>query len=113
MAIVHHMVLVKFKPGFDDAGIDELFRALGELREVIPGIRYYAAGPYSSPEGLHGGFTHAFLMTFDNAATRDRYLSHPEHVRVKDWVLPFVEQVVAFDFEAREEHVQPFTGPST
>jgi Stress responsive A/B Barrel Domain len=96
---VQHMVVVKFRPGVPEATIAGLFAELGELRQVIPGIEHFAWGPYSSPEGLNGGFTHGFLMTFRDAAARDGYLPHPEHERVKQLVLPHVEGVVAFDFE--------------
>jgi hypothetical protein len=93
------MVLVKFKPAASRETIAGLFAELGKLPEVIPGIEHFSWGPYSSPEGLHGGFTHGFLMTFRDAAARDGYLPHPEHERVKQMILPHVEGVIAFDFE--------------
>ena len=58
-----------------------------------------SAGPYSSPEGLNRGSTHGCLMTFADAAARNSYLTHPDHEKVKEQFLPFVEEVVAFDFE--------------
>ena len=94
--VMYHLVLLSFKRA-DKA--DESLAALARLREEIPGMRSYTDGPYSSPEGLNRGFTHAFVMTFESAAARDNYLSHPEHERVKNAVLPFVENVLAFDFE--------------
>lgn len=97
---VQHMVLLKFKAGVAEGVIEELFEQLGGLQELIPGIRYFAGGPYASDEGLHGGYTHGFLMTFESAAARDAYLPHPEHERVKAAILPHVESVIAFDFEA-------------
>jgi hypothetical protein len=59
---------------------------------------HLSAGPYSSPEGLNKGFTHGCLMTFADAATRDQYLIHPDHEKIKDEFLPFMEDVIAFDF---------------
>jgi hypothetical protein len=38
-------------------------------------------------------------MTFKTAEDRDTYLPHPEHERVKELVIPCVDDVVAFDFE--------------
>jgi hypothetical protein len=38
-------------------------------------------------------------MTFDSVESRDAYLPHPEHERVKSAILPHVDGVVAFDFE--------------
>jgi quinol monooxygenase YgiN len=102
MAAVQHMVLVRFKPETSDEMIRDLFAQLAALRERIPGILHYSGGPYSSPEGLNQGYTHGFLMTFRDAAARDAYLPHPEHERVKEAILPWVEGVVAFDFEMQD-----------
>jgi hypothetical protein len=103
MGAVQHMVLVRFKPEASGETIQDLFARLAALRETIPGIRHYSGGSYSSPEGLNQGYTHGFLMTFQDAAARDAYLPHPEHERVKEVILPWVEAVVAFDFEEAAE----------
>src|ERR1700752_1641678 len=103
---VHHMVLLTFKtPNPDWTG---LCQALSNLRQRLPGIVHFSAGPYASSEGLNQGFTHGFLMTFASAADRDRYLVHPEHEKVKERFLPQVANVVAFDFE--EESCPPAAG---
>jgi len=38
-------------------------------------------------------------MTFTDGAARDAYIPHPEHERVKAFVLPLVEETLVFDFE--------------
>ncbi len=96
---IHHMVLLKFKPSISEDKIDVLFSQIAELKNLIPGIEYYADGPYSSPEGMNEGYTHGFLMTFENVKTRDEYLPHPEHERVKSAILPCVDGACGFDFE--------------
>ena len=99
MPSVQHMVVVKFKPGTEPGVAERLFAALARLQRILPGIEYVRGGPYASPEGLNQGFTHGFLVTFRDAATRDNYLTHPEHEALKADILPAVEQVIAFDFE--------------
>lgn len=99
MAKVKHIGLIKFKEGTSGEQIDQTFDQLLDLTETIDGIEDYVAGPNCSNEGLSLGHTHGFIMTFTDAAARDAYLSHPEHQRVKDTVLPLVESVVVFDFE--------------
>jgi hypothetical protein len=99
MARVQHIVLVKFKPEATAAKIAEVFTQLAELRRVISGLEQFRGGPYSSPEGLNQGFTHGFIMTFSNSTARDNYLTHPEHERVKEDALHWVDAVIAFDFE--------------
>jgi Stress responsive A/B Barrel Domain len=98
MPKVHHIVLLKFKPGADDK-IAPLATALDGLRQRVAGFLSFSAGPYSSPEGLNHGFTYGCLMTFADAAARNSYLVHPDHEAVKQKFLPFVEDVIAFDFE--------------
>ncbi len=100
MPQIQHIVLLKFKPEVTAEKIAELFALLAELQHLIPGITYYAGGANSSPEELNQGYTHGFMMTFENVAARDTYLPHPEHERVKDELLKCIDSVLAFDFEA-------------
>src|SRR5688500_6575708 len=98
MSTMHHMVILRFKPGKEDSAA-KLFAALAELKNRLPGTLHFAGGPYSSQEGLNQGFTHGFLMTFKDAASRDHYLDHPDHEKVKNQFLPSIDGIVAFDFE--------------
>jgi hypothetical protein len=99
MAKVKHIALIKFKESTTPEQIDQVFEQIMDLTETIPGIEDYVAGPNNSPEGLNQGYTHGFVMTFQDAAARDAYLPHPEHERVKKEVLPYVESVAVLDFE--------------
>ena len=74
-----HVVLVKVKPGIHETQIAEAIDALGALKGVIPGLLSFSAGPNTSPEGRTLGFTHGFIMDFQDAAARDAYLPHPKH----------------------------------
>lgn len=98
--MLRHMVLVKFKAGVAEAQAARIMALIGDLKQVIPGITGYEWGRNSSPEGLSKGFTHAFLMTFTDAAARDGYLPHPEHEKVKAEAFKIVEDVCVFDFGA-------------
>ena len=93
-----HIVLLKFSPAKTHRAA-ELFVALEKLKPRMPGFLSFTGGPYSSPEGLHQGYTHGFVMMFADAAARDHYLFHPDHEAVKQAFLPDVDGVVAFDFE--------------
>jgi len=99
MATVQHMVVVKFKAGFSQQSIDNLFKELYEFWRTTPGVTYFAGGPNSSPEGLNQGYSHGFLVTFASASARDAYLTHPGHQRILERVLPSLDGVLAFDFE--------------
>ncbi len=97
-----HIVLMRFKPQTTREEIAEIFEALDALQEKIPGILDIASGPYESPEGLNKGFTHAFIVTFEDMESRDAYLEHPEHEPVKQLIVNQLAgglaDVIAFDF---------------
>jgi hypothetical protein len=97
MGKMQHMVVLQFKPG-EDGQWQPLYTALERLGKKL-GVVHCGGGPYQSSEGANQSFTHGFLMTFANAAARDQYLTHPEHEQIKQQYLPFVANVVAFDFE--------------
>ena len=99
MAKIKHIALFKFKEGTTEEQIQKTFDELIELSENVPGIEDYVAGANNSTEGLNKGYTHGFVMTFTDATARDAYIPHPEHERVKAFVLPLVEEAVVFDFE--------------
>ena len=59
-------------------------------------------GVNNSPENLNHGFTHSFLLTFENAAARDVYLPHPSHAAFGELLkeLNAVADVFVFDYHA-------------
>ena len=65
--------------------------ALDNLRHKIPGLLDVSVGDNSSPEGLAKGFTHGFVMTFADEASRDGYLPHPDHEAVKAQLLRLLD----------------------
>ncbi len=99
--MVKHIVLTRFKPDITEPQIEETINECRGLKDLVDGITDFISGPYSSPEGANQGFTHGFIVTFVDAASRDKYLPHPEHERVRDLLLSRVESVIAFDFETR------------
>ena len=95
---MRHFGVFQFKEGTTQNDIDTCFAALAGMVGQIPGLQSVEHGPYDSDEGLNDGFTHGFIMTFDDAASRDAYLPHPVHEGVKDIVVPHLERLVVFDF---------------
>lgn len=102
--MIQHLVLLKIRRDTPAAKVKSIFELIGGMRAHCPGLRSYQHGPYSSPEGLNKGFTHGFAMSFDTAKSRDEYLVHPEHEKVKAAVLQVLDGgldgVIAFDFES-------------
>ena len=99
MSKVKHIALVKFKATTTPEQIEQVFTDLLDVSEAVPGIEDYVAGPNTSPEGLTQGNTHAFIMTFTDAAARDAYLTNADHEAFRSKALPLVESVTVVDFE--------------
>jgi len=100
--MIVHMVLLKIRRDVPPAQVERVFASIGALQRDIPGILAYSWGAYSSPEGMQRGYTHGFCMTFQDAQSRDAYLPHPLHEKVKEDVLAIleggIEGVLAFDY---------------
>lgn len=97
--MIRHYGMFQFHPEITPEQIDECFAEMRGMIGKIPGLLAMEHGSYDSPEGLNDGFTHGFIISFDTAASRDLYLPHPEHERVKEIVVPRLARVTVFDFE--------------
>ena len=51
-----------------------------------------------SPENLANGFTHGFIVSFDDASGRDVYLPHPAHKAFVALAGQVVEKALVVDF---------------
>ena len=100
-AQVRHVVVFKFKAAATPAQIKQVTDALVALKGKIPGIVAVEHGVNNSPEKKNLGFTHVFLITFEDAAARDAYLPHPEHQKFGALLgsLSVMEDVFVVDYE--------------
>jgi hypothetical protein len=96
--MLRHLVLLKFKPDTSPTTIAEITAAFHALRTAIDTVRALESGTDVSPEGLAKGYTHAFLLTFDDAAGRDHYLPHPAHQAFVTQLQPLLEDVLVLDY---------------
>lgn len=97
---MRHIVIFKYKPQATDEQIEEVTRALGDLKNKIPGIVAFEHGVNDSPENKNNGFTHVYLFTFEDAEARDTYLPHPEHQKFGEMLgeMEIVEDVFVVDY---------------
>ena len=99
---VRHVVLFKFKEGTtpeQQKAVEDAFRGLPSKIHQIVGFEW---GTNISPEKLDQGFTHCFLVTFNNAKDRDAYLPHPAHKAFGKVLGPYLDKVLVIDFVAKE-----------
>ncbi len=95
---LRHVVLFDFKDGTTADSLKAIETKFTSLPSDIPEITAYEWGTNNSPEGLDDGYTHCFLVTFDDEAGREVYLPHPSHKEFGSIVRPNVEKVLVFDF---------------
>jgi hypothetical protein len=103
---VRHIVAFRYKPEAAEDQIKTLRDAFRALQTRIPGIVAMEDGVNNSPEGKNHGFTHVFLLTFEDAAARDAYLPHPEHAQFGRLLrqLAIVEDAFVLDFTPADSH---------
>lgn len=97
---VRHVVVFKYKADASEADIQKVTDSFRDLQNQIPGIVSFEHGINNSPEGLNKGFTHVYLLTFENAEARDTYLPHPNHKEFGNLLseLGVLEEVFVVDY---------------
>jgi Stress responsive A/B Barrel Domain len=93
-----HVVAFKFKETATPEKIKEIEKAFGALKDKIPLVASIEWGTNVSSEHFDKGFTHCFIVTFNDEKSRDAYLVHPEHKKFVDLALPSVDDVFVLDF---------------
>ena len=95
---LRHVVLFGFKKTVSEAEAAHVAERFGALRGEVPGIEAFEWGVNCSPEGLHHGLTHCFVLTFATALARDAYLIHPRHVAFSKSVRPLLDAATVVDY---------------
>lgn len=80
--MIRHIVLIKFRPDLNEAGIAELFAELHDIEGKVPGLLSITSGRSESPEKIERGYMHGFVADFADWAALDAYQSHPDHQRL-------------------------------
>jgi hypothetical protein len=96
--MLRHVVLFRWKPGTSPDKVREIEEAFRALPAKIPQIAGFEWGIDVSVQGLAGGFTHCFVVSFASEHDRDAYLPHPEHAAFVALARPNVEQLLVLDY---------------
>ena len=99
---LRHIVLLQFKEGTPAEAIQKIEVEFGKLPSKIPTIVDFEWGTNNSPEGLADGFTHCFLVTFNDEKGREVYLPHAAHQAFVSVLKPQLEKVMVIDYVARD-----------
>jgi Stress responsive A/B Barrel Domain len=116
--LVKHIVLFQYRETATPAQRQEIEDRFHALRESTRGGEEYIlsieSGPQNSPEGLHRGLEHGFIVTFRSQGDRNYYLGQPlitdpdcydsAHHEFKEFVGPYLEPngVLVFDFPVQQ-----------
>ncbi|KAJ1686289.1 hypothetical protein LUZ63_017679 [Rhynchospora breviuscula] len=96
MVEVKHLVVAKFKEG---VAVEETLQGMTQLVSTMDMVKSFEWGTEMlGEEMLRQGFTHVFIMTFNNGEDLASYLNHPSHI---DFIGPFqatLENALVFDF---------------
>ncbi|NEM90531.1 Dabb family protein [Galbitalea soli] len=113
--LVTHAVFFRFADGVTPEQVAEVgrrFHALAATRreDGEPYILSIVSGEQQSSEDAGHGFEWAFAVAFASLGDRNFYVGRPvvetpgrydpEHDAFKDWVAPFLADVMVFDFQA-------------
>jgi hypothetical protein len=96
--ILRHVVMFRFKNGTAEDTVRKIESAFSSLPGRIEAIRDFEWGTDVSVEGKAEGFTHCFLVTFADQASRDAYLPHPAHQEFVSLVRLHVEKSLVLDY---------------
>ena len=100
--VLRHVVLFRFKEGTTPEQIAEIEKGFRKLPVEIEQIKDFEWGTDIGTENLADGFTHCFLVTFENEDARDTYVAHPAHKEFAASLKPHLDKVLVIDYLARE-----------
>ena len=99
--VLRHVVLFGFTPETTSEQLRTIEEAFAGLPAQIPEIIDFEWGTDISVENAARGYTHCFLVTFRDEASRDIYLPHPAHQRFVELVRSHIAQVLVVDYWSR------------
>jgi hypothetical protein len=98
---LQHVVIFKFKETSSKNSVDSVVNAFVGLKDKITVIKKLEWGLNDSPENWHQGFTHCFILTFNNKYDRDVvYQKHQAHLDFQKILSPHMDKVFVVDYKA-------------
>lgn len=98
---LQHVVIFKFKETSSKNSVYSVVNAFVGLKDKISVIKKFEWGLNDSPENWHQGFTHCFILTFNNKYDRDVvYQKHQAHLDFQKILGPHMDKVFVVDYKA-------------
>jgi hypothetical protein len=81
--MIRHCVFIRFRADVPTATRDAAIGDIAALQGRMPGIIAVHHAPNTSPEtGMDKGYSDGFIVDFDGADARDRYLADRGHQKI-------------------------------
>jgi len=96
-----HVVLFKFKDDAKPEQVAAVEKSFAELPDKIDTITDFEWGTDVSPESKAKGFTHCFLVSFEDKAGLEAYIPHPAHQEFVKLLGPILDDVLVIDYVAK------------
>lgn len=100
--VLRHVVSFQFNEDISEERKAQAVQDFFALKDEIPEIKKFEGGENINEQGLNKGFTHWFVLTFENEAARDIYLPHPAHQRVVEKNKPLFKDLLVVDYWGEE-----------
>lgn len=104
--VLRHAVFFAFKEESTPEEVQSVADAFAALPSKIDSIKQFEWGTNNSPEGKDDGFTHCFVLTFDDGEGRAEYLPHPAHKAFGDVLRPHMADVFVIDYWGTRSSVE-------
>jgi hypothetical protein len=94
--VITHVALVNWKPETPQGQAELVAERLLALKDVIPSIRTYVAGPNV---GAEGNFDFGVVATFDDVEGWREYSAHPAHTAIaNELMVPWASGAAVIQF---------------
>lgn len=94
---LRHIVNLKYKEEATPKQVEAAVQTFLDLEKTIPEIVSIEWGENDSTEGHSEGFTHTFILTFNDDHGREKYLFHKTHLDLVKKVGPIIGGVFVMD----------------
>lgn len=100
--MLRHTVCFQFAEEVSEERRAQAVQDFLEVQVEIPEIKKMEGGAVVGNVERSKGFTHCFVLSFENEAARDVYLPHPAHVAVVEKNKPLLSDLLVVDFWGKE-----------
>ncbi|KAH7922027.1 hypothetical protein BV22DRAFT_1071156 [Leucogyrophana mollusca] len=98
--MIHHIVLLKFKPETTQDEIRRTKEILAALPSQIPSISGFIGGS-TVPNSLAHGFHEGVIFVFENEDALNLYRPHKAHTDYQQTTAPWITDKLIFDIEVK------------